>query len=222
MTKAETIGSWIYWFVQMFLLPTALLIINTMLPNPFSDAAINFLFFALNFISVTAICNRYLLTSLKKGLKEPFLCLRTAFIGFLLYFALSFAVNFLISYVKPDFTNANDSSIAELTMENYPLIVISTVLLVPIVEEVFYRGLIFGGLYRRSPVAAYIVSASVFSAIHITGYIGIYDTVSLGLSFLQYLPAGICLAWAYVRSDNIFTPILIHMAVNQIAISAMR
>ncbi len=222
MTKAENIGGWVYLLFQMFLLPAILLIVNSLLPNPFSDAEINFLFFAINFICVTVICNRFLLTSLKKGFAQPFICLRAAFIGFLLYFVLSFVVNLLIGYIKPDFMNANDSSIAELTQENFTLISISTVLLVPPVEEVFYRGLIFRGLYHRSRVAAYIVSAAVFSAIHVTGYIGVYDTVSLGLSFLQYLPAGICLAWSYEKADNIFAPILIHAAVNQIATSAMR
>ena len=222
MTKAEKLGTWIYLFVQMFLLPPMMYIINDLLPRPLSDAGLNFVFFSLNFICVTVICHKYLLASVRKALAQPSLCLRSAFLGLLLYYVGSFAVNFLIAYVKPDFINANDSSIADLVQDNYTLISIGTVLLVPPVEEVFYRGLIFRGLFSRSRVAAYAVSAAIFSAIHITGYLGVYDPVSLGLSFLQYLPAGLCLGWAYAKADNILAPILIHMAVNQIASYAMR
>ena len=38
------------------------------------------------------------------------------------------------------------------------------------------------------------------------------------MAFLQYLPAGLCLAWAYTKADTIFAPILIHAAVNAVSI----
>ena len=222
MTKSENLGCWIYLLMQTFLIPSILLIVNTFLNEPFLESELNFLFFALNFICVTVICRGFLLASVKDLIARPFECFRWAFIGFLAYYALSFAVSLFVGYVKPDFINANDNSIATLTQENHKLISIGTILLVPTVEETFYRGLIFRGLYNRSSVAAYIVSAVVFCSVHIVGYIGIYDLLSLCLAFLQYLPAGICLAWAYAKADNIFASILIHTAVNQIAISAMR
>ena len=222
MTKGENLGGWIYLLLQTFLVPLVLVIINEFLPDPFSDSEMNFIFFALNFICVTAICGRFLKNSIKDLFKRPAEVLCSAGIGFVLYFILNIVVSYLVLYLKPDFINENDSSIAELTQDNFGLISIGTVLLVPTVEEVFYRGLVFRGIYNRCNWAAYLVSASVFSAIHIVGYIGIYDTASLGIAFLQYLPGGLCLAWSYARADNIFAPIIIHTAINQIAISSMR
>ena len=61
-------------------------------------------------------------------------------------------------FVYPDFSNVNDTSIMELTQQNYTLMAIGTVLLVPVVEETLYRGVVFGSLYKRSRVAAYTVS----------------------------------------------------------------
>ena len=58
--------------------------------------------------------------------------------------------------------------------------------------------------------------------IHILGYIGQYAPLELFMAFLQYLPAGMCLAWSYIRGDTLFAPILIHAAVNYIAITGMR
>ena len=62
----------------------------------------------------------------------------------------------------------------------------------------------------------------LFSAIHILGYIGKASTLTLVLSFLQYLPAGLCLAWSYAKSETILTPIVIHTLINAWGIYEMR
>ena len=104
----------------------------------------------------------------------------------------------------------------------YTLTAIGVVILVPLVEEVLYRGLIFRNLYRSSQTAAYLVSMAAFAAIHVLGYIGSESVTTLVLCFLQYLPAGLCLAWTYTKADNIFAPIVVHAIVNAVAIGALR
>ena len=82
-------------------------------------------------------------------------------------------------------------------------------------------GLIFRNLYGKSRWAAYIVSILVFAIIHIIGYIGKYSALELLMAVLQYLPAGLCLAWSYAKADTIFAPILIHAAINAGSIIAL-
>ena len=118
-------------------------------------------------------------------------------------------------------SNYNDESIAALSRGNYFLTFIGTVILVPLAEECFYRGLIFRNLYRKSPLAAYLISMLAFACIHILGYIGQYSPLELVMAVLQYLPAGLCLAWSYIRGDTILAPILIHAAVNYVTIRSM-
>jgi len=65
------------------------------------------------------------------------------------------------------------------------------------------------------------VSMLVFAIIHIIGYIGQYSALELLMALLQYLPAGLCLAWSYTKADTIFAPILIHAAVNFLTIRGM-
>ena len=100
--------------------------------------------------------------------------------------------------------------------------VIGTVVLVPPAEECLFRGLIFRSLYKKSHWAAYILSILAFAVIHIIGYIGQYSPLELVMAFLQYLPAGLCLAWSCVRSETIYAPILIHAAINYITIHGLR
>ena len=84
---------------------------------------------------------------------------------------------------------------------------------------------------RQDPTVLYIfigvllallISMAVFSLMHIAGYVGIADWLTLFLCFFQYLPAGFALAWSYQRSGTILAPILVHMAVNQTGMLAMR
>lgn len=222
LTRTETVLGWCYLIFQLLFLPILLVIGNQLLPQPFSDAEVNFIFFGFNFICVTLIFHRYLIESAKIALTRPFWCLQSAFLGFAAYWVLSYIVGFAITALFPDYTNLNDSSITEMTQGNFTLMGVGTVLLVPVTEEVLYRGLVFSKLYGRSRLLAYVVSALFFSAIHIVGYITMYEPLELVISLIQYLPAGICLAWAYARSDSIWTPILIHITVNQIGILSMR
>ena len=222
MTRTELIAGFSYMAFQLVLLPYLLVRLNLILGFPLTDAQLNFVFFALDFICITVIFHRFLILSGKNALRRPFLCLRAAFLGLLLYWILSFGVNMLIVIISPDFFNVNDTSIMELTAQNYTLMAIGTVLLVPVVEETLYRGIIFRGLYNSNPASAYIVSALLFSALHVFSYIGMYPPVQLLLCALQYIPAGLCLGWAYVKADSIWAPILMHITINQIGILSMR
>ena len=109
-----------------------------------------------------------------------------------------------------------------MVQENSTLMTIGIVLLVPIAEEFLYRGLFFSQFYNRKPIAAYLISTVVFAAIHVVGYLGSYPAMRLALCFLQYLPAGIAMGWAYARADSIWASILMHTTINLIGTLAMR
>ena len=75
-------------------------------------------------------------------------------------------------------------------------------------------------LWRWSRFWAYAISAAVFCAVHVLSYVGRYEPALLALNFLQYLPAGLILAWAYEKSGSILCPILIHMGVNALGMAS--
>ncbi len=222
MNRQEILWGWAYLLLQLLVLPYVLTLVDLLLGNPLSDASLNFVFFGINFICVTVIFHKFLLDSLLYAFKNIAVCIQTVIWGFALYYTVSYIISTAIVLIDPNFLNVNDKSIAQMTQDNFALIGIGTVLLVPPVEEVFYRGLIFHGLYNRNKVLAYTVSTLVFCAIHVLGYIGLYDPFTLLLCFLQYVPAGICLAWAYSRANTIVAPILMHMIINLIGILSMR
>ena len=84
-----------------------------------------------------------------------------------------------MSYLLPGFSNINDAAITELARANYTLMLIGVVFLVPLTEEMLYRGLIFRNLWQSSKVAAYLLSMAAFAAIHVLGYNGSEDITTL-------------------------------------------
>ncbi len=222
LTHTETRLGWCFWGLQMLVLPSALSVLVPVFAPGLGAAEQNFLYLAISFLAVSALMLRFLWESLKVFLARPFYALRWAGICYILYLVSFWVLSFLLITLVPTFQNANDTTIFDLLNENRTLTTIGVVLLAPITEELLYRGVLFGSIHSHSPFAAYVLSCIAFSAVHVVGYIGKWDALTLVLCFLQYIPAGLCLAWAYERSGTILAPILIHIAVNQSGILSWR
>ena len=222
MSRSEKIWGWLYLAFSLIALPSLLTILNGKLAAPLDEGTLNFAFYCINFLAVVCIFHRFLRDSLVAAWRDLWNFIQAVVLGYVALWAATRAMNFAMGYLLPDFQNINDSAITAMARTGYTLTAISVVVMAPLVEEVLYRGLIFRNLYRSSQVAAYLVSMAAFAAIHVLGYIGSESVTTLVLCFLQYLPAGLCLAWTYTKADNIFAPIVVHALVNAIAIGAVR
>lgn len=222
LSRKEKVLGWIYYPAQLLIVPLLIQFIGLKMGFPPNGLFVNFIYFAVNFLAIGLIFFRYLKENGKIALQRPGRCVSSAAIGLGIYFGLSQAVTILIMFVDPDFFNVNDAALGGMIQENFGLMAVGTVLFVPVAEEALYRGLFFSQVYNRSPIAAYLISTCVFAAIHVIGYIGQYQPLQLALCFLQYVPAGIALGFAYARADSIWASILMHTTINLIGVFAMR
>lgn len=124
-----------------------------------------------------------------------------AVIGFALVFNL---------FAQPEQTDATeqlgfDASAAGAIVAGFAIVIAA-----PFCEEVFFRGLLFGGLRKHLPfVAAAAASGIFFGAIHLaTGNVA--ATVQLAI-------LGIVLAWLYERTGSLWAPMALHGVNNAIA-----
>ena len=197
-----------------------------------SPATTNFLYAAISFVAVSCVFFRFWKESLKNFPKKIGIFLWrillsyagctviTELFGQLLYPA--FPDYFSITQTGPVLKTPNDHFLTSLLGENLALAALCAVVLLPPVEEIIHRGVIFGSLYAKSPITAYLVSAVLFSAIHVVDHLGNTDPLWLLLSFLGYLPAGLLLARLYKETGSIFAPIFMHMAINAVALLDLR
>lgn len=218
LTPAEKKTGSAYFLINLFLLPGLISFVGNLLKLDL--AQVNLCYYAVNIAAVGWIFRKFLYGNLLVALDQIFPVIWYALLGYLGYNTLGEFVNLLIYSLFPGYVNFNDASVSSLVLGN-PLFAICIITLVPATEETLYRGLVFRGLYDRSPSLAYAVSMTLFAIIHVAGYIGILSPAHLALSVLQYLPAGYCLCFVYRHSGTILCPIFVHMAVNAISVFSL-
>ena len=221
-TRRQTLLGWAYWLISLFVLPSAFQTINNQLATPLPESVLNLIFFSVNFLAVVCIFHGFLWESLKAAAEKMWKCLGIAALGIAVHYAALWLITQCNMAIKPGFSNVNDNSILNMLDEHTPLLAFATVFFVPVAEETLYRGLLFQTMQRQNRLMAYIISVALFSSIHIMGYVGVYDPLTLTLCFMQYLPVGVILALAYEQTDTVITPILIHTFINLIGLFITR
>jgi uncharacterized protein len=97
----------------------------------------------------------------------------------------------------------NTSNIMDAVRE-VPAFVLIVVVFAPVLEEIIFRKILFGEIYKRTNFfVAVLISALVFGAVH-----GDF------LHLLQYFVMGIVFAALYVQTKRIIVPIITHSLMN--------
>lgn len=140
---------------------------------------------------------------------------KTMVLSVVIGFAMVFVSNLILALFNPltmlvgmDFYMEQLNLISQLISgTSLPLAIVSVGIVGPIVEEVIFRGLIFYYFQKRYSVkTAIIVQAILFGVIH------------LNLAQASYaIIIGLFLGYAYVYTQSIWVPIIIHVVNNIVA-----
>ena len=125
------------------------------------------------------------------------------------FLIVAFFANFDILYgsVYPDMEPLLDFTPNALDPLSFILEVISSVILAPILEELFFRGVLFNRLkIRTGIIAAMVISSALFAIGHEFG--GITSAFVFG----------ICMCIIYMKTDNILMTMSIHFLNNLVAV----
>ena len=116
----------------------------------------------------------------------------------------------MLEILKLDFLLPPNTAkeVLNLSFENIFITIILVSMIVPICEEVFFRGFLINGLERKFNLKiSLLISSGIFSIFHI--HIG-----SLFPTFIL----GICLGLLYIKSKSIYPSIFIHSIHNFLAV----
>ncbi|MBP3953002.1 CPBP family intramembrane glutamic endopeptidase [Bacillus suaedae] len=129
---------------------------------------------------------------------------RWIIIGVFMVFAAQYAAALIEMYVfgiEPG--SENTAQIVEYA-KAFPAFLIVVSIIGPILEEIVFRLVIFGSLYKRFNFwIAGILSSLIFAAVHM-------DFTHL----LIYTAMGFAFAYLYVRTKRIIVPIIAHVSIN--------
>lgn len=223
MNQTEAIIGWVYVFVHMFALSFILLFLNQrVFPSmgfTLSTSDLNLLYYAIGFIFLLVFLFKFLRTSFSDLCAHILDTLIALLVGYFAYIAMMQLVSLLLSLFMDSLTNPNSAAVATETKLNPNTMLAIGVLLAPVVEEILFRGVVFGTIRRKHRVLAYVVSAVLFAFYHLWEYMLVSPSPTLLLYMLQYIPAGIVLGWCYERGQNLWCPVFLHMIINYISIS---
>lgn len=130
--------------------------------------------------------------------------------GLVVYLALSIALVFVASSVIPwfDIIQAQDVGFNNLIWRyEYILAFVALVVLVPIAEEVLFRGYLYGKMRKVAPIWLSVILTSVlFGAVH-----GAWNLA------VDMFALGVVLSLLREMTGRLWAPILLHMLKNAIA-----
>lgn len=121
---------------------------------------------------------------------------------FLALFAQSIAAN-IERLMGIDVRSENTKAIIKL-IEAFPFAIIVSSIFGPILEEIVFRKIIFGGLYKRFN---FFISAIISSVVFALAHMEPQHT-------LLYAAMGFTFAFLYVKTKNILVPMFAHVAMN--------
>ena len=138
-------------------------------------------------------------------------------LGLIALYGLNELVFRLTNILIGNRTNLNDSTISAQIQDLPQATFLILVVLAPFVEEVLFRGLVFGNLKSKSRVVAYLVSCLLFALLHVWQFAVVQQDITYFLLMVQYLVPGAVLAWAYESSGTLWTSIGLHAVANALS-----
>ena len=217
MTPTQRRLGIVYFPMHVFIRPVLISMLNAYVQTPLNDVTLNIIYYAIGFLFCITAMFRFLRKGFDILADNLMPSLVSMAMGYIFYYILSYGVSALMLYIMSSqpIVNPNDQTVTELIQTGSEKSVIAiSVLIAPIVEEVLFRGVLFGGIRKRSRSAAYIISILLFAFYHIWQYLIAYRDPTILLYMLQYIPAGYVLAMCYEQVNSIWVPIFLHMLLN--------
>lgn len=143
----------------------------------------------------------------------------TGLVGFYGLNELSYRV---LRLLTDSYINLSDMTISAQVNDAPRNTFLIIVFLAPFVEEVLFRGYVFGIIRNKSRAAAYIVSCALFAALHVWQFAAVDQSLGAFLLMLQYFVPGVVFAWCYEQSGTLWASILPHAFVNALAMWSIR
>lgn len=221
MTQKETIAAAIYLPMHIVGVPMLINLLPMELLQQLGNATVNAIYYAIGFLVLLVLMHGFLRRDFDTLLDRLPLSITSIISGYFLSFILALALTMILELLglSQSSTPNNDAVIGIMDLE-YNKMYAVTVLLAPFVEEILFRGLLFGAVRNKNRTLAYVVSVLAFSLYHVWQY-AVVDLSAL-IYMLSYIPVSYALAWCYDRSGSIWVPIGLHMLNNAINMSVLR
>ena len=199
--------------VHVYLLP---LLLIRVFPG-ISTMDLNVWDYAAGTVVLAVLCGRFLRRDFETLCERPGQVLRQVLVSYGLMILMNLLLNQALYAILPE-ANPNTEAVMDMVDDEPGKSAAMAIFLAPILEELIFRGGVFGLARRFSRVLAYCLSILLFAVYHVWSY-GLMNPI-YWLFILQYLPITFLLCRCYEKTETIWTPIFLHMLVNAVSFAA--
>lgn len=222
MTAGEQIAGVVFFVIYLLVLPFATAptfrLVERLLGITLSSAVENIIYYYVLFAVTLIIFHNFLGRTTRQLANNLGGVGRFLVVGLVALYGLNELVYRLTNLVITNRTNLNDTTISAQINDAPHITLLIVVFLAPFVEEVLFRGLVFGNLKGKSATVAYLVSCMLFALLHVWQFAVVQQDVTYFLLMVQYLVPGLVLAWVYDRTGTLWTSIGLHAVANALAV----
>lgn len=223
LTKWEAFAAIIYMPVHLGLLP--LILSSLLLQGVLNSVNANFLCYAVGTVYMLLALGRFLRREFDPLCDAPLKVASEIAVSYLLMMCFNMCVNLFLGALsgagfEAVLDNPNNQAVFAMADESFGVVSAMTIFLAPIVEELMFRGGVFGVLRRYNRIAAYAASMILFSVYHVWSYA--MHQPAAWIYVIQYLPISWLLCRCYERCKTIWASIFLHMLINGISMQALQ
>lgn len=215
MSPRQTLAALIYLPVHILILP---LLVVVLLGSRLDGIGMNLVVYGVGALYMLIFQWRFLRREFDALCDRPLDCFLQILICYGIILGLNLCIGGLMTFLKFD-SNPNNNAIIDFAGVKMGQTTAMAVFLAPIVEELIFRGGVFGLLRRWNRVLAYVVCILLFSVYHIWSS-AIENPINL-IYAVQYFGAAYALCRCYERTNTIWGSILLHMLYNGMAIKML-
>ena len=212
LSPSERLRGWIFFALYLFVFPFLMLWAQSAYPAEWPVAEASAVYYLLVVVLLFLLLWSFLrenFSLLLDWLPENLFALVTGLAGALV-------LHFLVMLIPFPVENPNTAGYAaEYALAPQATLVILVVLM-PVVEEVLFRGLLFGSVRGYSRALAWVLSVLAYSLYCVWQFAFTFGGVEPRylILALQYLPMSLALTWCYDLGGSVWSPVLLHAAIN--------
>ena len=216
ISSHEALRGWVFFALYLVVFPLVMGIIQRSVGGEFPVAEASVIYYLLSATVVFLVFWNYLKNSfchLLDHIPETLNAFFVSLIGAALF-------QYLVMLFPYPVENPNRYSYPTQFSLSPSATVAIVVVLIPLVEEVLFRGLLFGSLQPFGKPLAWAVSIVFYCVYCVWQFTFSYGSVDLRYLalMLQYLPAAVAFHWCFDKGGNIWASILLHMAINALSL----
>ena len=204
MTKAEMGRGWVFFALYVLVFPWVMGWVQRAFQGALPVAEANVVYYLLSAVLVFLV----FWTFLKHGFHLLLDWLPENLFAFVTGLIAAGVLHFLMMRIPLPVENPNSLSYPEQFALAPAATVVILVVLMPMVEETLFRGLLFGSSRRYSRALGYVLSTLVYAVYCVWQFVFTYGQVDFRylLLFVQYLPMSLALTWCYDNGGSIWSP----------------